>query len=301
MPPGGPFAVDDEAAAALVDAHPRDASKAAGGRSRAARPADGVAAAPRRDRPGGRLRRELFAPRRPALAARATGHLRRVPRLPLEEHARGREAIREAPREDLRRRPLAGALPASRRTSTASPTTSRRSPRRPTRRGSVSPSRTSRSSDGASASASSGAGSAPTSSISRGEPVAFWHGYAYNRTFVIGIPGYDPAYCRPARRHVRPDAPDRATSAPTPTSTRSTTAAATPSTSAASAPRAGRSRTSSSSRPPPAGSRSTRPATRSSAPRPSAKSALAKAGVADRVKKRWRARLSSGAPPSPTD
>ncbi len=28
----------------------------------------------------------------------------------------------------------------------------------------------------------------------RGEPVAFWHGYAYNRTFVIGIPGYDPAY-----------------------------------------------------------------------------------------------------------
>jgi hypothetical protein len=27
-----------------------------------------------------------------------------------------------------------------------------------------------------------------------GEPIAFWHGYAYNRTFVIGIPGYDPAY-----------------------------------------------------------------------------------------------------------
>ena len=27
-----------------------------------------------------------------------------------------------------------------------------------------------------------------------GTPVAFWHGYAYNRTFVIGIPGYDPEY-----------------------------------------------------------------------------------------------------------
>jgi hypothetical protein len=28
----------------------------------------------------------------------------------------------------------------------------------------------------------------------QGEPVAFWPGYAYNRIFTIGIPGYDPAY-----------------------------------------------------------------------------------------------------------
>jgi hypothetical protein len=27
-----------------------------------------------------------------------------------------------------------------------------------------------------------------------GQPVAFWPGYVYNRTFTIGIPGYDPAY-----------------------------------------------------------------------------------------------------------
>jgi len=26
------------------------------------------------------------------------------------------------------------------------------------------------------------------------QPVAFWPGYVYNRTFTIGIPGYDPAY-----------------------------------------------------------------------------------------------------------
>lgn len=26
------------------------------------------------------------------------------------------------------------------------------------------------------------------------QPVAFWPGYIYNRTFTIGIPGYDPAY-----------------------------------------------------------------------------------------------------------
>ena len=132
-----------------------------------------------------------------------------------------------------------------------------------------------------------------------GEPVAFWHGYAYNRTFVIGIPGYDPAYsdqrvgtyvqmrlirdlCADpdvdAIDYGRGDAEykrrfgtesweeqDVVVFAPTARGVAINTA---------------------------------RNAIIGAAT--GAKSALAKAGVADRVKKRWRARLSSGdAPPNP--
>ena len=76
-----------------------------------------------------------------------------------------------------------------------------------------------------------------------GEPVAFWSGAGYDRTFFIGTPGYDPAFAETAARHLPPHAHDRGALRRRRVSTCSTTASASPSTSAASAASRGRRRT----------------------------------------------------------
>ena len=170
MPLGGSTASDEGAATALLDAPPRRPEGRRGRCPLVARPDGGLASTSERARARGCATARALRASHPALAPRATGELRGFPRFALEEHAREREALREATREGVRRPAPTGRARSSPATSSESSKISTSSPPRPTRRASASRSRTPRSSAARSHWASTAAGSAPGCSTSTNSP-----------------------------------------------------------------------------------------------------------------------------------